>query len=96
MTQRILPNKISNELELDSIAFWGEPIRIKNQPFNSIRRYQLLIQLKKQFKINPRECWARTRKNPNTYHDSPEECGMHFYVETFGNTDYFPDGKVRP
>ncbi len=47
--------KSLKELKEDSLLFWGEPLNIKNQPFNSLRRKQLLIQLKKQFKINPRE-----------------------------------------
>jgi hypothetical protein len=51
------------ELEKDSLSFWDYPLELKGQPFNSLQRKQILIQLKRQFKINPREwrykgdCW---------------------------------------
>ncbi len=37
----------------ESLAFWGVKLGNPKQPFNSLRRRQILEQLKKQFGINP-------------------------------------------
>ncbi|GEM_PF-4528665 len=144
MTTNKIKKSVQNieekELEKDSLAFWGEPLNTPNQPFDSLRKKQLLLQLKEQFNINPREwkykgdssegrthsshqgavtnCsgeidnlgkkvsfwydWqSKCDKTPGSSsytkcsNNSPEECGMKFYVDLLGELWFNPDGGLK-
>lgn len=74
---------VTNE---ESLSFWGEDLEIENQPYNSLRRHQILEQLKNQFAINPLE-WEYV-------HESMEG---HWLPVKAGNIDRTEDysGYIR-
>lgn len=58
LAEKVLVGQVSDDqlsLEIDSVSFWRRPLNIEGQPFKSKLKRDVLIQLRKKFRRDPRE-----------------------------------------